>query len=886
MNFDLLKFRYPWRPYQQRVLDAIDEHLDDQRLHIVAAPGAGKTTLGLEVFRRLGKRTLVLSPTRVIRDQWIQRLDDFCSNTDSTPGDWASNQLSAPKTLTSVTYQAIHAKLSDDLETDDVIHLDDDIEEGEMNVFIQALKQHNVEVMIMDEAHHLRAEWWRALDKVFEALPGMVLVSLTATPPYDAQDHEWRKYEQLCGPIDEEISVPELVKAGTLCPHQDFIWAMDVSPSEQQRIKEYDERVSSMCNTLFEHPVFNTLILAHPWLTVTFDEQAVIRSPHTAIAILTFMKARQHDMPSHLLTTLDLTLDDIPELGRHWWQLLVEALLFSDTFVLTKDDELFVRQLKKQLTSTELLRKRELSLERSRRIERSLSLSPTKVNACVEIHKLEYKQRGNKLCQVILTDYIRDEELNSGLDTGQINLGAWPVFQGLVSQSVVPQQLALLTGRLSIIHVKLTDRLLRHVDKKRFAIEPMPGMPDYSRVTGPLNQLTGAFTALLMNGSLKTLVGTRALLGEGWDAPAINSLILASSVGSFMLTNQMRGRAIRIDKNNPDKISSIWHLVAVDTKSYSGLGDYSDLYSRFETFVGLSEHNKTIESGFDRIKASGLKLLYNPQHKTKAVSKNNREMKGRFKKRRSISQRWHDALIVNESARIIPSVKTPIIEGIRRYHIKHTLGHLIFQLVLLLSNVAVFVFYYFQHDFKSLLLFLGIGLTGVLLYKLPKTIALARILFKHLPIDGSLKHIGVALSHALCQAGLIETSIRRIKVNVLQAQDKTFYLALAGSTFYESSLFADCLAEILAPIDNPRYLVLREGEIYGLKRDDYHAVPLQLAVKKDLAAIFYKAWCKYVGPSELIYTRNKTGRERLLKAKMQAFSSVFERKIKRQDRWQ
>ena len=46
MPFDSLKFRYSWRPYQQRVLDSIDQHLDDDRLHVVAAPGAGKTTVG------------------------------------------------------------------------------------------------------------------------------------------------------------------------------------------------------------------------------------------------------------------------------------------------------------------------------------------------------------------------------------------------------------------------------------------------------------------------------------------------------------------------------------------------------------------------------------------------------------------------------------------------------------------------------------------------------------------------------------------------------------------------------------------------------------------------------------------------------------------------
>ncbi|WP_028023215.1 hypothetical protein [Enterovibrio calviensis] len=59
MPFDTMTFCYPWRSYQRRVLDAVHEHLSDQLLHIVAAPEARKTTLGLEVFRILKKPTLV-----------------------------------------------------------------------------------------------------------------------------------------------------------------------------------------------------------------------------------------------------------------------------------------------------------------------------------------------------------------------------------------------------------------------------------------------------------------------------------------------------------------------------------------------------------------------------------------------------------------------------------------------------------------------------------------------------------------------------------------------------------------------------------------------------------------------------------------------------------
>ena len=115
MVFDDLKFRYPWRPYQQRVLQAIEQHMDDKRLHVVAAPGAGKTTLGLEVFRMLRRHTLVLSPTRVIRDQWIDRLKDFYSVEDVNKINWVSKSIDQPGIFTSITYQALHAKFSDEL---------------------------------------------------------------------------------------------------------------------------------------------------------------------------------------------------------------------------------------------------------------------------------------------------------------------------------------------------------------------------------------------------------------------------------------------------------------------------------------------------------------------------------------------------------------------------------------------------------------------------------------------------------------------------------------------------------------------------------------------------------------------------------------------------
>ena len=80
------------------------------------------------------------------------------------------------------------------------------------------------------------------------------------------------------------------------------------------------------------------------------------------------------------------------------------------------------------------------------------------------------------------------------------------------------------------------------------------------QVKGKQTHVVAVVTELFEQGQINALVGTKSLLGEGWDAPCINSLILATYVGSFMLSNQMRGRTIRTDKNHPDKTGNIWHL--------------------------------------------------------------------------------------------------------------------------------------------------------------------------------------------------------------------------------------------------------------------------------------------------------------------------------------
>ncbi|MEZ4987774.1 MAG: DEAD/DEAH box helicase family protein [Saprospiraceae bacterium] len=113
---------------------------EDGNIHIVAPPGAGKTVLGLEIIRRINRVTLVLVPSLTIRAQWMERLaKDFMAD-DRDLALLAGHDLRHPHPITIVTYQALHQYLKEE----------------------QAASLNWVGLLVVDECHHLRREWWKS----------------------------------------------------------------------------------------------------------------------------------------------------------------------------------------------------------------------------------------------------------------------------------------------------------------------------------------------------------------------------------------------------------------------------------------------------------------------------------------------------------------------------------------------------------------------------------------------------------------------------------------------------------------------------------------------------------------------------------------------------
>jgi hypothetical protein len=61
----------------------------------------------------------------------------------------------------------------------------------------------------------------------------------------------------------------------------------------------------------------------------------------------------------------------------------------------------------------------------------------------------------------------------------------------------------------------------------------------------------------------RCLIGTRALLGEGWDAPAVNVVIDLTAATTPTSVVPARGRALRLDAGWPGKVADNWSVVCV-----------------------------------------------------------------------------------------------------------------------------------------------------------------------------------------------------------------------------------------------------------------------------------------------------------------------------------
>ena len=167
-------FHGEWRPYQERVLRELEFHLEDHFLHVVAAPGAGKTVLGLEVIQRLGHHAVILTPRTAIREQWIDTFSTFFLSDTALAAELVSSDIEDQKPLTVLTYQSLVGSRS--ATTDNKSSVSEAISK-----LARGMREPNVKTLVLDESHHLTEAWGAEVQTILELVPDLWVVSLTAT---------------------------------------------------------------------------------------------------------------------------------------------------------------------------------------------------------------------------------------------------------------------------------------------------------------------------------------------------------------------------------------------------------------------------------------------------------------------------------------------------------------------------------------------------------------------------------------------------------------------------------------------------------------------------------------------------------------------------------
>lgn len=861
-----LTFQGTWRSYQERVLNHADVYLQDDRIHIVAAPGSGKTTLGIELIGRADAPCLILAPSITIREQWLSRVREGFG----APEELLSNDIRDPAAITAITYQALHSclKRQKSVEEDE----DGSREELDYTRFdlYAALDGVGVRTFCLDEAHHLRSEWQKALEEVVKAYEGCTIISLTATPPYDSTPQQWERYISLCGPIDEEISVPELVKEGSLCPHQDYVYFNMPTPEEEARVKKFRRASGQVYKKLMADRRFAEAVLTHQGF---FEPESCLElfgeKRSYLLALLSFANAVK---AKPLKELRELAGDaEVPPMDVRLLGILLQGFLFDDTESYDCDPD-YPNALADSLRAKGLIHKNRVELSASSEVDKLLINSRGKLLSIQEIVKAEYASLGEALRLLVLTDFIRGEYLSAIGDEGQPveELGVVPIFEsirrgcGLEMEELRP---AALSGSVVILPDTAKDAFLQMVEGngQRAALKPCGAAGYYQiAISGNGPRLTSYLTELFYQGHIRVLVGTKSLLGEGWDSPCINSLVLASFVGSFMLSNQMRGRAIRTMKGNPDKVSNIWHLICMEPvwvekedgerngrSLESCSADFATLRRRFDGFLGVNYEKDQIESGLDRL------TYIRPPYGNRELERINEKMVALADDRVALKEKWERTLNALSDMETVEGVVVDEgrlkAESQRRKCRKQTNRSRIGTAAAAGVAAALAVSGHFLFG----LIAAGIAAAGLL-----KTRSDQKKESVFVRPELFLEAAGSAVLDALKELGAISSA----GVSVSVGGEQSCFVCLKNGTEREKSVFADAVSEFMGEIADQRYL-LEVLEAVGSDRT-FFPVPELFGRRKEDARIFAAHIAPCIGPCNLIFTRSEDGKRALLRAGM------------------
>jgi hypothetical protein len=345
-------------------------------------------------------------------------------------------------------------------------------------------------------------------------------------------------------------------------------------------------------------------------------------------------------------------------------------------------------------------------------------------------------------------------------------------------------------------------------------------------------------------GGSRCLIGTRALLGEGWDAPAVNVVIDLTAATTPTSVVQARGRGLRRDHGWPGKVADNWGVVCVTGDHPKGAADFDRFARKHDRYFALAASGDIV-SGVAHVDPRLSPYAPPPEAEFDAL---NAGMLQRAGQRDAARERWAIGTPYADEPVATVTIAT-----------RRPLG--------LPARVS-------RPVTRPRPTWLGWASMVALVGLFGAARTAARL--ASAPGSGSLDDLAAATADALRAAGLTGRGGDAVRV---EAQpDGSYRARLQEVPATESALFAEALEEVLSPLSQPRYVIPRlilapppgraAAARLALRRlvtghvpatVVYHAVPTALSGNKKLATAFERAWNTRVGPGTVVYASSPEG---------------------------
>jgi superfamily II DNA or RNA helicase len=912
--FSTVAYPQPFRRYQVLALDAFEKARAEgrRRAYFVLPPGSGKTLLGLEIARRLGNRTLCLGPNTAIQMQWVEQWRAFQPAAVS-----AGIDPDLESQVTALTYQAICDIDAHNPDLEEQVAALQASDSGDRYVsanlrrhlrlvalqggghddlltllhpngrrLLERIHEGGQWTLILDECHHLLEMWGYLLKALLNELGDSVfVVGLTATPPTELDDKQAALYRELFGQADFEVATPAVVKEGNLAPYQELAYLTTPLDHEAAYIESERVRFEELITALLD-PALGTVSFLQ-WFRTRFLERRTKEGvevgwddfeagqPRLAQAALRYCYSTATQPPPGAR----LREGDREPPGADDWVYLIDDYCVG---------HLRGSEAPADLAAWEMIRAALPGLgftlgyhgirSSVSPVDRVLLLSAGKAVAAAEILAAEERALGPRLRALVLCDFEKaggewPADLRGVLDPQAGSAGL--ILRTLLADPAARELNPILVTGQSVACSRGTAGDLAAYLEDGFALQPLEGgdVVELRPAEGswePRRYLPGV-TRYFEHGRSRCLVGTRGLLGEGWDARSVNVLVDLTGVTTTTSVHQMRGRSLRLDPELPRKVSDNWDVVCLAPDHPMGLTDYSRFVRKHRNYFGLTETGE-IESGVSHVDARLSPFGPPPGEQIPAL--NNHQL-SQVEARPDVYSRWGVGQpylnLATQTVRVHFGRSPGLTQGALRSTaagVRPPPSFMPWLAGTLLAGSAVFAlgvatgFDVLGGGLGLLVLALGLGRTG----------RSVRTYLGQVGPAGTLENLAAAVADGLAAAGLVSGSLSAASVRVVVQPDGYYRCYLAGATLEDSNLFATALDELLSPLRQPRYLIPRYiaqapttilAALALLIRQSmrpgrgaavvYHAVPAALAANRERADLFAEAWNRHVSAGEPLF---------------------------------